>query len=133
LHRGFTKRKPPRPKPSSPPPEADETSFSSPASTGKILNLARNDVYAVAQRFWEAFVIVTQPLNLILSVVLVWRILGPAALSGIIIVLAGMAINAFLMRLFLRIERVRREFTDTKLQKTSQFVEAIRHLRWYAW
>lgn len=33
----------------------------------------------------------------------------------------------------LRWERKRRSATDSRLQKTNQFVEAIRHLRWYGW
>ncbi|KAL2132622.1 hypothetical protein VTI74DRAFT_3586 [Chaetomium olivicolor] len=127
LNRGYTKF-PPRPPPP-PPPSPPE----SPASTGKILNLLRNDAYEVAQRFWEFPAITTKPLNFLISLLLVWRILGPASLSGILVLLAGMSLNVLLMRLLLRIERARREVTDAKLQKTSQFVESIRHLRWYDW
>ncbi|KAK1834205.1 putative ATP-dependent permease [Podospora conica] len=104
-----------------------------PASTGKILNLLRGDVYEVAQRFWEFPSIVTKPLNFFLSIALLWRILGPASLSGIFILVIGMSINTFFMRWMIRIETVRRAITDTKLQRTSQFVESIRHLRWYDW
>lgn len=104
-----------------------------PASTGKILNLLRGDVYEVAQRFWEFPSITTKPLNFFLSIALLWRILGPASLLGIFILVCGMSINAFLMRWMMQVERVRRGITDTKLQRTSQFVESIRHLRWYDW
>ncbi|KAK0627525.1 hypothetical protein B0T14DRAFT_493599 [Immersiella caudata] len=104
-----------------------------PASTGKILNLLRNDVYEVAQRFWEFPWITTKPLNFVVSIVLIWHILGPASLVGIALLLAGMGINVFFMRLLLSVERVRRGITDSKLQRTSQFVESIRHLRWYDW
>ncbi|KAM7183031.1 ATPase-like protein [Naviculisporaceae sp. PSN 640] len=104
-----------------------------PASMGKILNLLRGDAYEVAQRFWEFPSLVTIPLNLVVCVVLIWRILGPASLSGILVLLAGMVVNVFLLRQVLAVERVRRAITDTKLQRTSQFVESIRHLRWYDW
>ncbi|KAK3352519.1 hypothetical protein B0T25DRAFT_542166 [Lasiosphaeria hispida] len=114
-----------------PPPPAEDPE--SPASTGKILNLLRNDVYEVAQRFWEFPNITTKPLYFVVSVVLIWRILGPASLSGVAILLMGMGINVFLMRALLAVERVRRTITDAKLQRTSQFVESIRHLRWYDW
>ncbi|KAK0714732.1 hypothetical protein B0H67DRAFT_644566 [Lasiosphaeris hirsuta] len=114
-----------------PPPPAEDPD--SPASTGKILNLLRNDVYEVAQRFWEFPNITTKPLYFVVSVVLIWRILGPASLSGVAILLMGMGINVFLMRALLAVERVRRTITDAKLQRTSQFVESIRHLRWYDW
>lgn len=104
-----------------------------PASTGKILNLMRNDVYEVAQRFWEFANLFTKPLAFILSIVLIWRLLGPASLSGILVLLAGQIINVFILRVFVNVQKVRRRITDAKLQLTSQFVEAIRHLRWYAW
>lgn len=133
VHRGYAKLNPPKPTPPTVPAPQEPASSPSPASTGKILNLLRNDAYEVAQRFWEAPNVTTKPLNFALSLVLLWRILGPASLWGILVLLAGMAGNVLLMRLLLRIERVRREVTDTKLQRTSQFVEAIRHLRWYDW
>jgi ABC-type multidrug transport system fused ATPase/permease subunit len=105
----------------------------SPASTGKILNLMRNDVYEVAQRFWEFSSLVTKPLNFVLSLVLIWKFLGPVSLSGLVFLVAAQLINYFLIRALLQVERERRAITDVKLQRTTQFVEAIRHLRWYDW
>lgn len=134
VRRGYVKLKPHKPEPAPASQSSQEApGTDSPASTGKILNLMRNDAYEVAQRFWEAPNLVTKPLNFIVSLALLWHILGPASLSGILILLAGMAVNVGLMRLLLHIERVRRDVTDAKLQRTTQFVEAIRHLRWYAW
>ncbi len=43
------------------------------------------------------------------------------------------ALNAIITRILLRWEKTRRKATDDKLQKITQFVEAIRHLRWYGW
>ncbi|KAB5578018.1 P-loop containing nucleoside triphosphate hydrolase protein [Coniochaeta sp. 2T2.1] len=116
-------------KPPTPPTKPEE----SPASTGKILNLMRNDVYEVAQRFWEFPSLITKPLNFILSMALVWRFLGPASLLGLVFLVVGQLINAGIIRAQLRVERARRAITDSKLQMTSQFVESIRHLRWYDW
>jgi ABC-type multidrug transport system fused ATPase/permease subunit len=104
-----------------------------PASTGKILNLMRNDVYEVAQRFWEVQTIFTVPLSFVVSIVLVVQLLGPTSLLGLLVLVLVNVINAIIVRVMLRIERERRRITDTKLQLTSQFVEAIRHLRWYDW
>ena len=42
-------------------------------------------------------------------------------------------INALITKALLRWERKRRKATDSKLQKVSQYIEAIRHLRWYGW
>ncbi|KAK4146047.1 P-loop containing nucleoside triphosphate hydrolase protein [Dichotomopilus funicola] len=104
-----------------------------PASTGKVFSLFRSDTYEISQRFWDAPSLTTKPLNFILSLVLLWRILGRSSLFGILILIAGMLVNFGLTRLALRIERARRKVTDTKLQRTTQFVDAIRHLRYYDW
>jgi len=103
------------------------------ASMGKIMNLIRFDAYEVAQRFWECQALVTQPLSLIISIVLIWRLVGWSCLIGVLTVFLAQAVNALLARALLHWERQRRTATDTKLQRVSQFVEAIRHLRYYGW
>ncbi|KAL8988090.1 MAG: hypothetical protein Q9177_002777, partial [Variospora cf. flavescens] len=104
-----------------------------PASIGKIYNLMRNDVYEVAQRFWEFPSVVRVLLSLVLSVVLVWKLIGWPCLFGVLTVAVAQSINAIVTRVLLRYERKRRVATDQKLKKTTQYVSAIRHLRWYGW
>lgn len=103
------------------------------ASMGKIFNLLRGDVYEVAQRFWEVDSLIDKPLGLIIAIVLVWKLFGPSCFLGILAILVAQAVNAIVYRTLLRWERVRRLATDARLQITSQFVEALRHLRWYGW
>lgn len=103
------------------------------ASKGKIFNLMRGDVYNVAQRFWEIPPLLQVPLGLVLSIVLVWKIIGWPCLLGMLAVIAGQGVNALLIRFLLKLERRRRAITDTKLERTASLVEAIRHLRWYGW
>ncbi|KAL0941722.1 ABC bile acid [Colletotrichum truncatum] len=104
-----------------------------PATTGKILNLMRNDVYEVAQRFWEFPSLVTKPLQFIFSFVLVWQLLGWPCVLGMACVIVAQVLNTIFIAQLLKKERVRRAATDARLQSTSQFVEGIRHLRWYDW
>lgn len=104
-----------------------------PASMGKILNLMRNDVYEVAQRFWEFQSLITTPLTVIFSMALVVNFLGWTSLIAIFVMLTAQILNVILARILVAMERRRRKATDDKLQIVSQFVEAIRHLRWYGW
>ena len=41
--------------------------------------------------------------------------------------------NVLITKILLRWERMRRRVTDNKLQKVTEYVSAIRHLRWYGW
>ncbi|PHH52952.1 Canalicular multispecific organic anion transporter 1 [Ceratocystis fimbriata CBS 114723] len=104
-----------------------------PASTGKILNLMRNDVYEISQRLWEFPEIITFPLNLIISTTLIWKLLGPSSLVGILVLIAAQSFNALLLKTIYSWEHIRRGVSDTKLQLVSQFIESLRHLRWYDW
>jgi ABC-type multidrug transport system fused ATPase/permease subunit len=104
-----------------------------PASMGKLLNVLRNDCYEVAQRFWEFQTLIFAPFGTIISAFLVWRLLGWACLLGIAVVIVAQIVNALLVKILIRFEVKRRLATDTKLQRISQYVEAIRHLRWFGW
>ena len=77
--------------------------------------------------------IITTPLGLVLSIGLTWKLIGWPCLIGILTVVVAQSANAIVTRLLLSYERLRRSATDDRLQVTSQFVEAIRHLRWYGW
>ena len=103
------------------------------ASMGKIMNLIRFDAYEVAQRFWEFQGLVTLPLNAILSTILIWHVIGWSALIGVIVVIVAQVINTLIAKLLVKWETIRRKATDDKLQKITQFIENIRHLRWYGW
>ena len=103
------------------------------ASMGKIFNLLRGDAYEVSQRFWEVDELIDKPVGMIVATVLVWKLFGPSCFLAIVTVLVAQSLNAIVTRILLRRERVRRVATDARLQATSQFVEALRHLRWYGW
>lgn len=104
-----------------------------PASMGKILNLMRNDVYEVAQRFWEVQGLVQKPLSVVFSITLVVRLLGWPSMLAVLGLLVAQALVVVIARIRVHFEKKRRIKTDRRLQYVSQFVELIRHLRWYGW
>lgn len=104
-----------------------------PASMGKILNLMRNDCYEVAQRFWDFPALITKPLQFAFSLFLVWQFLGWSCFVGLGWVVVIQLLGALSVKQLIAREKLRRVATDNRLQTTSQFVEAIRHLRWYDW
>jgi ABC-type multidrug transport system fused ATPase/permease subunit len=103
------------------------------ASMGKILNLMRNDVYEISQRFWDFSDIITKPIGALFAILLIWRMLGWACLLGVVALGAVQLVNVGIARFQIYFEKKRRVATDEKLQRTTQFIESIRHLRWYGW
>lgn len=84
-------------------------------------------------RFWEFQSLITKPLGLVLSIVLIWRLIGWPCLLGVFTVVLAQFLNVIFTRILLHWERMRRTATDTKLQKVTEYIGAIRHLRWYGW
>lgn len=113
--------------------EMEEEEETAAASMGKILNLMRNDVYEIAQRFWEFSDIVVKPLGVIGSTLLIWRMLGWSCLLGVLALAVTQLLSVVVARYQVYFEKKRRKATDEKLQRTTQFIESIRHLRWYGW
>lgn len=113
--------------------KGSDTKQQEPADMGKIMNLMRYDSYEVAQRFWDFQQIIEKPIGLILSLVLMWRLMGWSAAAGVGIVVFSQVMNYLLALVNVRLEKFRRRATDKRLQQTSQYIESIRHLRWYGW
>ncbi|KAI3343048.1 ABC transporter [Ustulina deusta] len=103
------------------------------ATMGKILNLMKSDVYEVAQRFWDFAGLITTPLQLVLSFVFLWRLLGWPCLLGLAWFILLQLLNAGCIRRLYLNEKLRRSASDVRINATSQFIEAIRPLRWYDW
>jgi ABC-type multidrug transport system fused ATPase/permease subunit len=97
------------------------------------LMTSRNDVYEVSQRFWEFSDLITKPTGAIFAVLLIWNMLGWSSLLGLLALLATQSINVLVARWEVYFEKKRRAATDEKLQRINQFIESIRHLRWYGW
>ncbi|KAI2638056.1 ABC transporter [Xylaria nigripes] len=104
-----------------------------PATMGKILNLMKSDVYEVAQRFWDFAGLITAPLQLVFSFVLLWRLLGWSCLLGLSSFILLQFLSAACIRRLYVNEKLRRAASDVRINTTSQFIEAIRPLRWYDW
>ncbi|KAI1810049.1 ABC transporter [Poronia punctata] len=104
-----------------------------PATMGKILNLMKSDVYEVAQRFWDFAGLITTPLHLVLSLIYLWKLLGWSCLLGLAWFILLQFLNAGCIRRLYVNEKLRRAASDVRINATSQFIEAIRPLRWYDW
>ena len=102
-------------------------------STGRVLNIVRNDCSEIAERFKELSTIVTKPLEAVVAMVLVWFILGWSAALGVAWIVVTQILSTVAIPRFTAREQRRRAETDARLQATSQFIETIRHLRWYDW
>jgi ABC-type multidrug transport system fused ATPase/permease subunit len=103
------------------------------ASSGQILNLVRSDTSEIALLFSSIGRLIRAPFGVVSTILILWHLLGPWCLFGVVIILIGLVINGAIVRLRLRQQRRSKIAGDLRVQVNSEFVEAIRHLRWYSW
>ncbi|TLD32463.1 ABC transporter [Venturia nashicola] len=110
-----------------------ETKADGPASTGKILNIVRGDIYEVSQRFYDWETLLKAPVGLILAIVFIWRLMGPSSFLAILVVFSANVITAGLSKIQASWRQRKKKATDARLNANSQYIEVLRHLRWYSW
>jgi ABC-type multidrug transport system fused ATPase/permease subunit len=111
----------------------EEPKLKEPASMGKVLNLVKGDVYEIAQRFWDLGLIVKVPIAIVFATVLIWTFVGPSCFIAIIAVFISQIVTYFLAKVVVKLRLKTKIAKDKRLQVTSQFIEVIRHLRYYSW
>jgi ABC-type multidrug transport system fused ATPase/permease subunit len=104
-----------------------------PATTGQILNLVRADADEIAQRFREIERMIKIPFGIIFAVWLICSLFGPSCLFAVLVVVIAQLINGGIARLQIRWRRYNKAAIDARIQINSQYIDVIRHLRWYDW
>jgi ABC-type multidrug transport system fused ATPase/permease subunit len=104
-----------------------------PASKGQVLNIVRSDVMEIAGYFQNLSTLIKLPIGLFIAVWLIWDLLGPSCLLGVLVLFISQLLTIIISRLQMRWRRYEKKAKDERIQITSTYIEVIRHLRWYAW
>jgi ABC-type multidrug transport system fused ATPase/permease subunit len=104
-----------------------------PASTGQVLNLVSADAYEIASRFVELDSLIKTPFGFIFSTLLICWLLGPSCLMAVAVIVVGCIGTAILTKIQAKWRRFNKKATDQRVQVNGQFIESLRHLRWYGW
>jgi ABC-type multidrug transport system fused ATPase/permease subunit len=113
--------------------KSTEPTVEGPASTGKVLNIVRGDIYEVSQRFYEIETLIKAPVGLIFAICLIWRLMGPSSFLAILVVFTANAVTGSLSTIQASWRQRKKKATDARLNSNSQYIEVLRHLRWYSW
>jgi ABC-type multidrug transport system fused ATPase/permease subunit len=77
--------------------------------------------------------LIRAPLGIIFSIWILWHMLGPWCLFGVVVILIGLILNSAIVRMRLRQQRQSKIASDNRVQVNSEFIDVVRHLRWYGW
>ena len=103
-------------------------------NVGTIINLMAVDSFKVSEiSAYLHFLWGSTPVQLVLCIVLLYRILGWSALASIIMMILVMPLNLFIAKQFSKVQRKVMAATDIRIHSTNEVLQNIRIIKYFAW
>ena len=111
-----------------------QTSNDSQVNVGTIINLMAVDSYKVGEiSAYLHFLWGSTPVQLVLCVVLLYRILGWSALASIILMILVLPLNLFIAKQFTKMQKKVMAATDVRIHSTNEVLQNVRIIKYFAW
>ena len=103
-------------------------------NVGTIINLMAVDSFKVSEiSAYLHFLWGSTPVQLVLCIVLLYRILGWSALASIIMMILVMPLNLFIAKQFSKVQKKVMAATDIRIHSTNEVLQNIRIIKYFAW
>ena len=103
-------------------------------NVGTIINLMAVDSFKVSEiSAYLHFLWGSTPVQLILCIVLLYRILGWSAIASVIMMVLAMPLNIFIAKQFSKIQKKVMAATDVRIHTTNEILQNIRIIKYFAW
>ncbi|RDA84774.1 hypothetical protein CP532_0999 [Ophiocordyceps camponoti-leonardi (nom. inval.)] len=104
------------------------------ANLGTIINLMSVDSFKVSDvTAYLHFLCAAAPTQLVICVVLLWRVMGLSAIPGLIVMALLLPVNYFLARGFNITSKNIMAATDKRINVTNEVLQNIRIIKYFAW
>ena len=104
------------------------------ANNGKIINLMSIDSFKVAEICaYLHFLWAATPVQLVMAIALLYRILGLSSLAGIIMMALLLPLNVYIAKSFQRAQKTIMAATDARIHSTNEVLQNIRIIKYFAW
>ena len=113
-------------------PTTDSTD--SQVNVGTIINLMAVDSFKVSEiSAYLHFLWGSTPVQLVLCIVLLYRVLGWSALASIVMMVLVMPLNIFIAKQFTKVQKKVMAATDVRIHTTNEMLQNIRIIKYFAW
>lgn len=103
-------------------------------NTGTIINLMAVDSFKLSEICaYLHFLWATSPIQLVVCILLLYRILGYTSFVSILIMVLAMPINFYIAQQFSRMQKKVMAATDARIETTNEVLQNIRIIKYFAW
>lgn len=104
------------------------------ANLGTIINLMSVDSFKVSEvTAYLHFLVASAPAQLIVAVILLWRIMGYSAIPGLIVMALLLPVNIAYGKAFNSTQKKIMAATDKRIHTTNEILSNIRIIKYFAW
>ncbi|KAG5995510.1 hypothetical protein E4U54_002838 [Claviceps lovelessii] len=104
------------------------------ANLGTIINLMSVDSFKIAEiTAYLHFLVAAAPTQLIVSVILLWQVMGLSAIPGLIVMVFLLPVNYCLAKGFSITSKNIMAATDKRINVTNEVLQNIRIIKYFAW
>ncbi|KAI9930032.1 hypothetical protein MW887_011842 [Aspergillus wentii] len=104
------------------------------ANIGNIINLMAIDSFKVSEvGAYLHFLWVSVPVNVIIAVTLLYRILGFSSFAGIALMVLMLPVNLLIAKQFTSVQNRILKCTDARIHATNEILQNIRIIKYFAW
>ncbi|PWY90826.1 hypothetical protein BO70DRAFT_425768 [Aspergillus heteromorphus CBS 117.55] len=104
------------------------------ANVGTIINLMAIDSFKVSEvGAYLHFLWASVPVQIIIAVTLLYRLLGFSSFAGIVIMVFMMPINLLIAKQFTKVQNRILKGTDARIHSTNEILQNIRIIKYFAW
>ena len=112
----------------------DPKSADEQANIGTIINLMSVDSFKVSEvTAYLHFLVASAPTQLLVSVILLYRVMGLSAIPGFIIMAMLLPVNIGFAKAFHSTQKLIMAATDKRIQATNEILQNIRIVKYFAW
>jgi ABC-type multidrug transport system fused ATPase/permease subunit len=114
--------------------EAMESGADAQVTTGAIINLMAVDAFKVSEICaYLHFLWANTPVQVVVAIYLLYRILGYSSIAGIGMMLILLPINMYVASQFSKIQKLMSAATDARIHTTNEVLTNIRIIKFFAW
>ncbi|KAI1421363.1 multidrug resistance-associated protein [Xylaria sp. FL1777] len=104
------------------------------ANLGTIINLMSVDSFKISEcTSYLHFLLASAPTMLVVSIALLWQVMGLSAIPGLIVMALLLPVNIFLAKAFNYTQKKIMAATDKRIHTTNEILQNIRIIKYFAW
>ncbi|QLL33659.1 hypothetical protein HG536_0E05700 [Torulaspora globosa] len=103
------------------------------SSTGDILNMASVDVLKIQRFFEDCQIIVGAPIQIVVVLLSLYWLLGPATIGGVVTMAIMIPINSFLSKRVKKLYKTQMKYKDARIRTTTEIINSMKSIKLYAW